>query len=117
MVDAMVSVVLEQLILTAIEEAKERVRIVKGVGTEVKLLQDNFEAIQAVLVDADRRQMAEEPVRLWLEKLKYASYDMEDALDEWNTARVKLQIERVDNTALAPRKRKITINGSHFDVV
>ncbi|KAL9462039.1 hypothetical protein AB3S75_000104 [Citrus x aurantiifolia] len=105
MVDAMVSVVLEQLILTAIEEAKERVRIVKGVGTEVKLLQDNFEAIQAVLVDADRRQMAEEPVRLWLEKLKYASYDMEDALDEWNTARVKLQIERVDNTALAPRKR------------
>ncbi|KDO36240.1 hypothetical protein CISIN_1g039885mg, partial [Citrus sinensis] len=71
----------------------------------VKLLQDNFEAIQAVLVDADRRQMAEEPVRLWLEKLKYASYDMEDVLDEWNTARLKLQIEGVDNNALAPRKR------------
>ncbi|KAL9459136.1 hypothetical protein AB3S75_002513 [Citrus x aurantiifolia] len=105
MVDAMVSVVLEQLISTAIEEAKERVRLVKGVGTEVKLLQDNFEAIQAVLVDADRRQMAEEPVRLWLEKLKYASYDMEDVLDEWNTARLKLQIEGVDMNALAPRKR------------
>ncbi|KAH9668915.1 hypothetical protein KPL70_021574 [Citrus sinensis] len=30
------------------------------------------------------------------DKLKHASYDTEDVLDEWNTARLKLQIEGVD---------------------
>ncbi|KDO51672.1 hypothetical protein CISIN_1g002044mg [Citrus sinensis] len=107
MVDAIVSVVLQQLISVAVEETKGGVRLVTGVGTEVKRLQDNLEAIQAVLVDAERRQLEELPVRLWLEKLKEASYDMEDMLDEWNTARLKLQIEGVDdeNCSLVPQKK------------
>ncbi|XP_024039350.1 putative disease resistance protein RGA3 [Citrus clementina] len=96
MVDAIVSAVLKQLNSTAVEEAKEQVRLVTGVEKEVKRLQDNLEAIQAVLADAERRQVKEEHVRLWLDKLKQASYDIDDVLDEWNTARGKLQNEGVD---------------------
>ncbi|KAL9459551.1 hypothetical protein AB3S75_002868 [Citrus x aurantiifolia] len=103
MVDAMVSFVLEQLISTALDEAKQQVRLVTGVGKEVEKLKRNFRAIQAVLVDAERRQVKEESVRLWLGELKDASYDMEDVLDEWNTARLKLLIEGVDENALAPK--------------
>ncbi|KAJ4718813.1 Disease resistance protein [Melia azedarach] len=106
MVDAIISPLLEQLISMVVQEASERVRLVTGVEGEVKKLTSNLRAIQAVLVDAEQRQMNEETVRLWLHHLKYASYDMEDVLDEWNTARLKLQIEGVDHdeSALVPKK-------------
>ncbi|KAH9668921.1 hypothetical protein KPL70_021577 [Citrus sinensis] len=93
----------ELLISTALDEAKQQVRLVTGVGKKVEKLKRNFRAIQAVLVDAERRQVKEESVRLWLDELKDASYDMEDVLDEWNTTRLKLLIEGVDANALAPK--------------
>ncbi|KAH9751799.1 hypothetical protein KPL71_014443 [Citrus sinensis] len=49
-------------------------------------------------------------VTFWLDQLKDASYDMEDVLEEWTTARLKLQIEGVDDDnalALAPYKKKV----------
>ena len=36
--------------------------------------------------DAEQRQVTETAVRLWLEKLKDVSYDVDDVLDEWNTS-------------------------------
>ncbi|KAL9460713.1 hypothetical protein AB3S75_003839 [Citrus x aurantiifolia] len=86
---------LEQLIPIAVEEAREEVRPVVGVHKEVKKLESNFRAIQAVLADAEQRQVREETVRIWLDQLKDASYDVEDVLDEWITARLQLQIEGV----------------------
>ncbi|KDO57002.1 hypothetical protein CISIN_1g042509mg [Citrus sinensis] len=100
MVDAIVSAVLERLISTTVGEAEEQVRLVVGVEQDVEKLKRNFRAIQAVLVDAEQKQVKEETVRLWLDQLKDASYDMEDVLDEWITARLKLQIEG------APHQRK-----------
>ncbi|KAJ4718812.1 Disease resistance protein [Melia azedarach] len=106
MVDAIISPLLEQLISVAVQEASEQVRLVTGVEKELKKLAENFEAIQAVLADAEERQVKEERVRRWLDKLKYASYDMEDVVDEWNTARLKLQMEGVDDDehAVVPKK-------------
>lgn len=64
MVDAIVSAVLEQLISVAAKEATEEVRLVVGVGQQVEKLKRNFRAIQAVLHDAERRQVREEGVGL-----------------------------------------------------
>ncbi|XP_015384336.1 putative disease resistance protein RGA3 [Citrus sinensis] len=100
MVDAIVSPLLEQLISISYEEAKQQVRLVIGVKKQVKKLTSNLRAIQAVLNDAEQRQVKEKSVRLWLDQLKEASYDMEDALDEWITARLKLRIDQ----APAPKK-------------
>ncbi|KAH9689095.1 hypothetical protein KPL70_015350 [Citrus sinensis] len=108
MVDAILSPILEQLTSMAVEEAKEQVRLVTGVGKEVKKLTSNLRAIRAVLHDAEKRQVKEETVRLWLDQLRDACYDMEDVLGEWNTARLKLQIDGVDdheNDALVPKKK------------
>ncbi|KAH9688997.1 hypothetical protein KPL70_015302 [Citrus sinensis] len=108
MVDAIISPLLEQLISVAVEEAKEQVRLVTGVGKEVKKLTSSLRAVQAVLHDAEKRQVKEETVRLWLDQLRDACYDMEDVLGEWNTARLKLQIDGVDdhlNDALVPKKK------------
>ncbi|KAH9689169.1 hypothetical protein KPL70_015401 [Citrus sinensis] len=95
MVDAILSPILEQLTSMAVEEAKEQVRLVTGVGKEVKKLTSSLRVIEAVLHDAEKRQVKEETVRLWLDQLRCTCYDMEDVLGEWNTARLKLQIDGV----------------------
>ncbi|KAH9751764.1 hypothetical protein KPL71_014430 [Citrus sinensis] len=111
MVDAIVSSLLEQLISVAADEVKQQVRLVTGVRQEVKKLTSNLQAIRAVLEDAEKRQMQhDKAVTFWLDQLKDASYDMEDVLEEWTTARLKLQIEGVDDDtalALAPHKKKV----------
>ncbi|KAM7473455.1 hypothetical protein LguiB_020698 [Lonicera macranthoides] len=51
-----------------------------------------LQAIEVILVGADKRQVKEEAIKLWVENLKDATYKIEDVLTEWNTAIVKLQI-------------------------
>ena len=94
MADAIVSVVLEQLTSEIYKKLREEVRLVTGVRNEINKLTSNFRAIQDVLHDAEQKQVKERAVRGWLDKLKDASYDMDDVLDEWNTAILKLQGER-----------------------
>jgi len=93
MADALVSVVLEQLNSIIIEEVKREVRLVVGVKNEVKKLTSNFQAIQAVLANAEERQLKDQLVKHWLDQLKDVSYDMDDVLDEWGTAIAKSQSE------------------------
>ena len=38
-----------------------------------------------MLDDAEKKQLKENAVKLWLEKLKDTFYEMDDVLDEWNT--------------------------------
>ncbi|KAJ4718831.1 NB-ARC domain-containing disease resistance protein [Melia azedarach] len=103
MADAILSAVLQQLTSLMAQEVQEEVRFVVGVEKEVEVLANNLRTMRAVLVDAEQRQVKEESVRLWLDQLKDASYDMEDVLDEWNTARLKMQIKGVEN-AIAQKK-------------
>ncbi|GAY69104.1 hypothetical protein CUMW_269450 [Citrus unshiu] len=111
MVDAIVSSLLEQLISVAADEVKQQVGLVTGVGEEVTKLASNLRAIRSVLEDAEKRQMQRDnAVTFWLDQLRDASYDMEDVLEEWTTARFKLQIEGVDDDsalALAAHKKKV----------
>ncbi|KAK3219900.1 hypothetical protein Dsin_013870 [Dipteronia sinensis] len=92
MAGAIVSDVLEQLISIIAMETNQQVRLVVGVKKEIKKLTSNFQAIQAVLLDAERRGLKEMAARDWLDKLKSASYDMDDVLDEWNTAILKKKV-------------------------
>ncbi|KAK4590801.1 hypothetical protein RGQ29_021117 [Quercus rubra] len=66
---------------------------------EVRKLQSTLCAIQAVLEDADKRQVNEKAVKLWLDKLKEAAYDMDNVLDELETAIIKAQIEEEEEKA------------------
>lgn len=68
---------------------------------DVEKLTSYFPAIQAVLADAEERQLKEAIVKHWLHKLKDISYDMDDVLDEWSTTILKSQI---DNIPMSKRK-------------
>ncbi|KAJ6856122.1 disease resistance protein RGA3 [Populus alba x Populus x berolinensis] len=102
MVDALVSVVLEQLRSIIIQEVGQEVRLVVGVKNEVEKLTNSFRAIQAVLANAEERQLEDGYVKLWLDQLKDVSYDMDDVLDEWGTTIAKSQSKVHEH----PRKNK-----------
>ncbi|XP_044496636.1 putative disease resistance protein RGA3 isoform X1 [Mangifera indica] len=110
MAEAIVSFALEQLGSILSEQTsgfiRKQVSLVGDVDEEVEKLTHNLEAIQAVLFDAEQKQMKDAAVRLWLHRLKDVCYEVEDVLDEWNTAILKLQIEGgQDHNALAPKKK------------
>ncbi|XVF25086.1 hypothetical protein REPUB_Repub13aG0183600 [Reevesia pubescens] len=95
MVDAIVSAISEQLNAILFQEAEYGARLVFGFKEEeVKKLSSSLQTIQAVLVDAEKRQLKEQAIKVWLDKVQNVSYEIEDVLDEWKTANLKLQISR-----------------------
>ncbi|KAI4356796.1 hypothetical protein L6164_000786 [Bauhinia variegata] len=89
----MVNFISLQLATIIGQEAAQEVNLVVGVKKQVQKLTSNLQAIQDVLEDAEKKQVKEAAVRRWLDKLKQASYDIDDVLDEWNAAILKLKIE------------------------
>ncbi|KAL5706908.1 hypothetical protein ACHQM5_025014 [Ranunculus cassubicifolius] len=93
MADALISVVLEQLACYVQNE----VTIVLSAGEEVDRLTANLKLVQAVLTDANQKQIENRAVKLWLDDLKHVVYDADDVLDEWRTR--ALLRNHVDPTA------------------
>uniref|UniRef100_A0A2N9GTN1 Rx N-terminal domain-containing protein n=1 Tax=Fagus sylvatica TaxID=28930 RepID=A0A2N9GTN1_FAGSY len=86
-------------------------KLTASVKEEIQKLESKFRTIQAVLNDAEKRQVKEEAVKLWLDKLKDVSYEMDDVLDEWNTAMIKAAIAKEEEEGEAEtstaKKRKV----------
>uniref|UniRef100_A0A0A9HJ36 Uncharacterized protein n=1 Tax=Arundo donax TaxID=35708 RepID=A0A0A9HJ36_ARUDO len=64
------------------QAALERVELLRRFTDDVMEMKGNLVTLQAVLADAENRSRGSESVRLWLKKLKSASYNIEDTLDE-----------------------------------
>ncbi|OAY53099.1 putative disease resistance protein RGA3 isoform X1 [Manihot esculenta] len=101
---AVISMILERLSSIALSGLEQEARLVMDVEGEIRKLTYNLESIQAVLEDAEIRQRKEASVKIWLDRLKDISYDMDDALDEWSTAIYKSQIEG-SQQALEPKRK------------
>ena len=106
---ALVSTIKDQL-SSFIASEFSSIANVKG---EVQKLESKFHTVQAMLNDAEKRQVKEEAVKLWLDKLKDVSYQVDDVLDEWNTAMIKEKIEKQQKDEVekaetrAAKKRKV----------
>ncbi|KAL5570288.1 hypothetical protein UlMin_026863 [Ulmus minor] len=81
MAEALISAILEQLV----PFLSEQLSLVTDAENEFRSFASTLKAIQAVLKDADRKQVQEDSVKYWLDQLKDVSYDMDAVLDEWNT--------------------------------
>ncbi|KAK4395148.1 putative disease resistance protein RGA3 [Sesamum angolense] len=93
MADAVVSIALERLADVVQERIQEEVNLVTGVKREVRYLSAKLKTIRNVLDDAESRRYKDKTVHSWLKKLEDLSYDIDNVLDEWNFAALKLQIE------------------------
>ncbi|KAM5578417.1 hypothetical protein ABKV19_008634 [Rosa sericea] len=89
MAEALVSFLVEQLGSIIFQQVEQNVRLVVNVREEVATLTLNLETIQAVLADAERRQVKEANVRCWLNNLKEVSHEIDDVVDEWSTEILK----------------------------
>uniref|UniRef100_A0A6N2MJU1 NB-ARC domain-containing protein n=1 Tax=Salix viminalis TaxID=40686 RepID=A0A6N2MJU1_SALVM len=86
MAEPLISLLLEQITQVITQQVQEEVNLVRGVNKQAEKLKSNLIDIQAVLEDAERKQVKEKTVRVWLDKLKDVCYDMDDVLDEWSYA-------------------------------
>ncbi|ONI35600.1 hypothetical protein PRUPE_1G545000 [Prunus persica] len=109
MADALISVLLERLASTTYEYIEGELKHVLNVKEDVEKFTATLQVIQAVLEDAEQRQVTEASVKIWLDKLKDISYQMVDVLDEWNTDILKQQVEKQekegDPNALVTKKK------------
>ncbi|KAF9671885.1 hypothetical protein SADUNF_Sadunf12G0097000 [Salix dunnii] len=86
MAEPLISLLLEQITMVLFQQVQEEVNLVGGVKKQADKLKSNLIDIQSVLEDAERKQVKEKAVRVWLDKLKDVCYDMDDVLDEWSYA-------------------------------
>ncbi|KAK9901939.1 hypothetical protein M0R45_001810 [Rubus argutus] len=119
MADALISVLLEQLASITYEQIKGKVRLVLDVENQVVEFTSNLKAIQALLVDAEKRQVKEATVRDWLNKLEEVSYEMDNVLDEWNTEFLKQEVEKQENQGenILVKKRKVRVSPFPLPVI
>ncbi|XP_031255736.1 putative disease resistance protein RGA3 [Pistacia vera] len=107
MADAIVSIVLEQLTSFAVQEIKGGVSLVTGAGKAVESLPSTLGTVQAVLRDAEEKQVKDKAVKLWLDKLKDAAYDMEDVFSQLDfRRRISLEIKDINERLDAIAKEK-----------
>ncbi|KAM2925125.1 hypothetical protein FF1_042677 [Malus domestica] len=118
MAEAIISTLLDLLASTVYEYVDEEVRLVLDAKKDVEEFAGNLRAIQAVLEDAEQRQVKEAGVRIWLDRLKDISFQMVDVLDEWNTDMLRQQVEKQEREGedVVPeeekKKKKVTFSVS-----
>ncbi|XP_059657042.1 disease resistance protein RGA2-like [Cornus florida] len=62
-----------------------------GVDKEMQKLSNTLSTIRTVLEDAELRQLQDRAIKNWLRKLKQATYDIDDVLDECATEAARLK--------------------------
>ncbi|XXG41220.1 hypothetical protein AAC387_Pa01g1732 [Persea americana] len=102
---AALSAFFQHLLDTLAPPFLKRLGLPFGVEKEAKRLKLTHSKIEALLTDAEKRQIKEELVRLCLSDLKHVAYDAEDILDEVECRALRSKIEEA---SIQTRKRKLT---------
>ncbi|KAM4105781.1 hypothetical protein ACB094_04G018600 [Castanea mollissima] len=82
MAEAIVTEFAEGILGNLITLVTDQIGLAWGFKDELTRLRDSVEMVQAVLADAEKRQVRDESVRLWLQRLEKVAYDADDVLDE-----------------------------------
>ncbi|XXG41200.1 hypothetical protein AAC387_Pa01g1715 [Persea americana] len=106
-VEAALSAIFQHLLDTLAPPFLKSLGLPFGVEKEAKRLKLTHSRIEALLTDAEERQIKEESVRLWLSELKHVAYDAEDIFDELEYRALGSKIEEAP-MQLETRKRKLT---------
>ena len=114
---SLVTDLLKQLGSLALQELLLIVRV----DDELQDLQYNFKMVEAMLNKFEERRLRDDAVKLWYDKLEDAYYMMDDVLDTWKTAKIKLQIQKEEegdkaahSNAPAPLEKKMKKVWSFF---
>ncbi|KAL5537397.1 hypothetical protein UlMin_042917 [Ulmus minor] len=112
MADFVISPLVEHLVSFALEKIEEEVKRVKNVKQDVGKLKRRLRSIQALLKDAENKQIGSDSLRDWLSNFEEISFGMDDVLDGWNTDILKAQIakkEGEDDESVADPNKKVCL--------
>ncbi|XP_027164289.1 putative disease resistance protein RGA3 [Coffea eugenioides] len=102
MADALLVPTVQVLVQTAINLASEQIGPFPGFMNDFEKLRDTLTLIQALLPDAEERQVTAQLVKLLLEKLEREAFDAGNLLDDFNFEMNRRRIEIQNQT-----KRKV----------
>uniref|UniRef100_A0A251TNZ2 Putative NB-ARC n=1 Tax=Helianthus annuus TaxID=4232 RepID=A0A251TNZ2_HELAN len=83
--DAAVSALVKDVIGRLTSELIKEFALFRGFKGDILRLKKDFEEIQAVLEDAEEKHIKEKAVELWLQRLRSASFKVENVLDDIST--------------------------------
>ncbi|KAL5577581.1 hypothetical protein UlMin_019280 [Ulmus minor] len=112
MADFVISPLAEHLVSHALEKIEEEVKLVKNVKQDVEKLEATLFSIQALLEDAERKQIDSKIIKLWLSKMEETSFRVDNVLDGWNSDILKAQIEKEqgeDDESVADPNKKVCL--------
>ena len=95
MAEANVTEVAKGILGNLIRLVTDQIGLAWGFKDELTRLRESIETVQAVLADAEKRQVREESVRLWLQRIEDVAYDADDVLDDlaYELLRWKVEIQ------------------------
>ncbi|XP_058215819.1 putative disease resistance RPP13-like protein 1 [Rhododendron vialii] len=74
-----------------------------------------LEQVEAVVADAEEKQVTDRGVNLWLEDLEDLSYDMDDVLDEFATEALRQKVMEVPRASTSKVRKLIPNCCTHFN--
>ncbi|MCD7469373.1 hypothetical protein HAX54_008343 [Datura stramonium] len=95
-IGATVQVVLEKILSLAIEEAKSLSNCKKN----LRMLKKYVSMIQALIHDAERRQVDDQAVKEWLKRLERVAEDAEIVFDEFRYESLKTKVMKIRNNPM-----------------
>ncbi|KAJ0613290.1 putative virus X resistance protein-like, coiled-coil [Helianthus annuus] len=85
MADVGVAVLVKEVVRILGSVANQEFTLLRGLEDDISSLKDDFEQIQAVLRDAEEKRVKNNAVEAWLKRLRSASLEAENVLDEIST--------------------------------
>ncbi|MFS7974612.1 putative virus X resistance protein-like, coiled-coil [Helianthus anomalus] len=86
MAEEFVKILINRVTSVLIQHVKDEFNQVVNVDSDMNELVKTLKSIQAILHDAEKKQIENENIKAWLKDLKLTSYDIDDALTDWSTA-------------------------------
>ncbi|KAL8098831.1 hypothetical protein AgCh_031522 [Apium graveolens] len=77
-----------------LKSSSQSSRLVVG-EKDIENIDEKLSFIQKLLENAERSQVRDATVRVWLENLKDVAYDMDNVICEWKTANRKMEIAKI----------------------
>ncbi|KAM7490625.1 hypothetical protein LguiA_033546 [Lonicera macranthoides] len=102
-VSAFVTVLIEKLASSMLLKMAR----LQGIHTQLKKWSNTLAIIQAVLNDAEEKQITDKAVQMWLDDLQHLAYDLDDILDDLLTEALRREAVMATQEASTSKVRRL----------
>ncbi|KAJ0478855.1 putative P-loop containing nucleoside triphosphate hydrolase, leucine-rich repeat domain superfamily [Helianthus annuus] len=108
MAETAASALLNVIFQKLTDEAFKKYARSQNIHSELNELQSTLSQIQALLNDASHKEITNESVRLWLNRLQHLAYDIDDVLDDVATEAMRHELSQ-ESEAITSKVRNLLV--------